>query len=97
MYLGALLFTLILFLSDMSRLGVIFAPYFFLTVPSGVRFAHTDIKVPDFSYYRKASVKNSAIHSSESANERRAFTYMMTAGTFIRLIDCLIDWLDIWS
>ncbi|OQV14477.1 Cytochrome b-c1 complex subunit Rieske, mitochondrial [Hypsibius exemplaris] len=50
-----------------------------LKVPSGVRFAHSDIKVPDFSYYRRPSVKNSAIHSSESASDRRVFNYMMTA------------------
>lgn len=50
-----------------------------LKVPSGVRFAHTDIKVPDFSYYRKPSVKSSTSRSIESASDRRAFTYMMTA------------------
>lgn len=43
------------------------------------RFAHTDIKVPDFSYYRRPSNKSSTVRSSESANDRRAFTYVMTA------------------
>ncbi|GAV04864.1 hypothetical protein RvY_15076 [Ramazzottius varieornatus] len=43
------------------------------------RFAHTDIKVPDFSYYRRPSNRSNTVRSSETANERRAFTYVMTA------------------
>ena len=47
---------------------------------SQIRLAHTDIKVPDFSAYRRDSTKPSTAKSSETADARRAFTYMMLAG-----------------
>merc|ERR1711915_581925 len=36
--------------------------------------------VPDFSYYRRSAVKDSAANSSESAADRKGFSYMMAAG-----------------
>lgn len=48
-----------------------------LCAPSQVRYAHTDVKVPDFSAYRRSSVKDSASSSQTSATSRRAFTYMI--------------------
>lgn len=49
--------------------------------PIQVRFAHTDIKVPDFDYYRKDSVKSASSKSRDSADSRRAFAYMVAAGS----------------
>lgn len=45
------------------------------------RLAHTDVTVPDFSSYRRPSTKDlSQKPDGESADNRRAFTYVMTAG-----------------
>lgn len=44
-----------------------------------MRFAHTDIKVPDFSDYRKDSTKR-ATARAQSAEERKAFTYLIVGG-----------------
>lgn len=44
-----------------------------------VRFAHTDIRTPDFSAYRRDSTKRSASRA-ESAEERKAFTYLIVGG-----------------
>jgi len=44
------------------------------------RFAHTDAKAPDFSFYRRESTKDATVASSESGMSRRAFTYLMVAG-----------------
>jgi len=41
-----------------------------------VRFAHTDLQVPDFSPYRRESVQK-AQRKNTSAEERKAFTYMI--------------------
>lgn len=48
--------------------------------PTQVRFAHTDIKVPDFDFYRKDSVKNPTVSSESSIDARRSFTYMLAVG-----------------
>lgn len=45
-----------------------------------VRWAHTDIRVPDFTEYRRDSVKDPEQRSSDSAPERLSFTYIITAG-----------------
>ncbi|GAB6032572.1 hypothetical protein CHUAL_011461 [Chamberlinius hualienensis] len=46
-----------------------------------VRYAHTDINFPDFSAYRRESVQNPNARSSDSSETRRAFTYVMVAGS----------------
>ncbi|KAK8390926.1 hypothetical protein O3P69_016937 [Scylla paramamosain] len=52
-----------------------------IAVSSQVRYAHTDIQVPDFSDYRRDDVKDSRAKSSvESASSRRSFTYMVVGG-----------------
>jgi ubiquinol-cytochrome c reductase iron-sulfur subunit len=51
-----------------------------------MRYAHTDVQVPDFSYYRRNSVKDSNKSSAESAATRRAFSYMFVAGGSIPLL-----------
>jgi len=54
-----------------------------VTVTSGVRstafvwYAHTDIRVPDFSDYRKSVVKEPTTVSRDSAPARNSFTYMI--------------------
>ncbi|XP_046340408.1 cytochrome b-c1 complex subunit Rieske, mitochondrial-like [Haliotis rufescens] len=45
-----------------------------------VRFAHTDIPVPDFSFYRRDGVKDSHQSSQNSVVARRSFTYMIVGG-----------------
>ncbi|KAI1285543.1 Cytochrome b-c1 complex subunit Rieske, mitochondrial [Halotydeus destructor] len=44
-----------------------------------VRWAHTDIKVPDFSGYRRNSTADPKKLSTDTVDDRRAFTYLMTA------------------
>lgn len=53
---------------------------FSLTVSHQYRFAHTDITIPDFSTYRRPSNKDLSRRSADSKDDRRAFTYLMTAG-----------------
>ncbi|RZC38933.1 UCR TM, Rieske, and/or Ubiq-Cytc-red N domain containing protein [Asbolus verrucosus] len=51
-------------------------------VSTQVRWAHTDINVPDWSQYRRDSVKSSVAKSSESEDSRKNFTYLIAgAGT----------------
>lgn len=45
------------------------------------RLAHTDVTIPDFSSYRRSSTRDTAKKSSESSDDRRAFTYIITAGS----------------
>jgi len=51
-----------------------------LASDSQFRFVHTDVKVPDFGYYRRDVVKDSSNSSKESQDTRKMFTYMMVAG-----------------
>ncbi|PVD20542.1 hypothetical protein C0Q70_18698 [Pomacea canaliculata] len=51
-----------------------------LCAPAQVRYAHTDIQVPDFSAYRRDSVKDKRSSSDASADSRRSFTYMIVGG-----------------
>lgn len=44
------------------------------------RLAHTDVSIPDFSSYRRPSNKDLSRRSAESTDDRRAFTYIVTAG-----------------
>ncbi|XP_047497682.1 cytochrome b-c1 complex subunit Rieske, mitochondrial-like isoform X1 [Penaeus chinensis] len=51
-----------------------------LGASSQVRYAHTDIQVPDFSAYRRDDVKDTRAKAGESAPTRSAFTYMLVGG-----------------
>merc|ERR1712168_853481 len=51
--------------------------------PSGTRLAHTDIKVPDFSDYRRAEVLDPKKSSQDSSEERKAFSYLITGATTV--------------
>jgi len=44
---------------------------------SQVRYAHTDIQVPDFSPYRRKSVADTSANASESAAARQTFSYLI--------------------
>ncbi|KAL5021692.1 hypothetical protein ScPMuIL_000847 [Solemya velum] len=47
---------------------------------SQVRFAHTDIQVPDFSYYRRSETKDASKHASDTPPSGKIFTYLTIAG-----------------
>lgn len=51
--------------------------------PTQVRFAHTDITVPDFSDYRRDNVQNPNVRSSDSEDSRKNFTYMVVAASTV--------------
>uniref|UniRef100_A0A3P9AFY9 Cytochrome b-c1 complex subunit Rieske, mitochondrial n=1 Tax=Esox lucius TaxID=8010 RepID=A0A3P9AFY9_ESOLU len=55
----------------------------FLTPKAGVRFAHTDIKVPDFSDYRRPELLDPNKSSQESSESRKAFSYLVTGATAV--------------
>merc|ERR1712131_384976 len=51
-----------------------------LGVSSQARCLHAgNMDVPDFSYYRRSAVKDSAANSSDSVGDRNGFSYMMAA------------------
>ncbi|XP_069698258.1 cytochrome b-c1 complex subunit Rieske, mitochondrial-like [Periplaneta americana] len=49
-------------------------------VSTQVRFAHTDIPVPDFSAYRRKDVQDSTTISRASEESRKSFTYLVIGG-----------------
>ncbi|XP_014248104.1 cytochrome b-c1 complex subunit Rieske, mitochondrial [Cimex lectularius] len=49
-------------------------------VTTQVRFAHTDIPVPDFSPYRRASVQDPKTSSKQSDDSRKTFSYLVVGG-----------------
>ncbi|XP_043843763.1 cytochrome b-c1 complex subunit Rieske, mitochondrial [Dromiciops gliroides] len=51
--------------------------------PASVRYSHTDIKVPDFSAYRRAEVLDSKKSSKDSSESRKGFSYLITATTTV--------------
>lgn len=53
---------------------------YFFVASTQVRFAHTDIQVPDFSDYRRDSTKRPG-SKAQSAEERKAFSYALVGGT----------------
>lgn len=44
---------------------------------SQVRFAHTDLQVPDFSSYRRSSVADNRADTRSSAPSRQGFSYLI--------------------
>ncbi|XP_076357832.1 Rieske iron-sulfur protein [Tachypleus tridentatus] len=49
-------------------------------VPAQIRLAHTDIKVPDFTEYRRNSVKDPCKSSLNTDESRKMFSYLLVAG-----------------
>uniref|UniRef100_A0AAQ4RK63 Cytochrome b-c1 complex subunit Rieske, mitochondrial n=1 Tax=Gasterosteus aculeatus aculeatus TaxID=481459 RepID=A0AAQ4RK63_GASAC len=54
-----------------------------LFAPGGIRFAHTDIKIPDFTDYRRPEVTDPNKSSQESSEARRSFSYLVTGATTV--------------
>ncbi|KAG9261189.1 cytochrome b-c1 complex subunit Rieske, mitochondrial [Astyanax mexicanus] len=54
-----------------------------LNAPAGVRFAHTDIRVPDFSDYRRNDVLDPSKPSQDSSESRKVFSYLVTGTTAV--------------
>nr|CAD7194221.1 unnamed protein product [Timema douglasi]CAD7395544.1 unnamed protein product [Timema poppensis] len=52
-------------------------------VSTHVRLAHTDVQIPDFSEYRRKSVKDPTSRNRESADSRKAFSYLMAGGAAV--------------
>jgi len=50
---------------------------------SQIRLAHTDVSFPDFTVYRRDSVKDPSADSEASAPARKAFTYVIMAGSVL--------------
>jgi len=46
-----------------------------------IRFAHTDVQIPDFSEYRRESLKKPTANASKSRESRNAFSYIMVAAS----------------
>ena len=57
-------------------------PFFisYCTGPGQVRFAHTDMQVPDFSSYRKDSTNNPSQTAEATATNRKSFSYLFAGG-----------------
>uniref|UniRef100_W5MKF8 Ubiquinol-cytochrome c reductase, Rieske iron-sulfur polypeptide 1 n=2 Tax=Lepisosteus oculatus TaxID=7918 RepID=W5MKF8_LEPOC len=54
-----------------------------INAPASIRFAHTDIRVPDFSDYRRPEVLDSDKPSQKSSEARRGFSYLLTGATAV--------------
>lgn len=50
---------------------------------AGVRFAHTDLRIPDFSDYRRPEVQDPNKSSQESSEGRRSFSYIVTGASTV--------------
>lgn len=49
-------------------------------VSTQIRWAHTDISVPDFTDYRRDATKDPNVPASESEDSRKNFSYLLTGG-----------------
>lgn len=47
---------------------------------ASVRYAHTDIRVPDFSDYRRNDLQDSTARNKDSVAARNSFTYLIVGG-----------------
>lgn len=54
-----------------------------LTGPMGMRLAHTDLKIPDFTDYRRQEVLDPSKSSRDSGEARRSFSYLLTGATTV--------------
>ncbi|CAL1595607.1 unnamed protein product [Knipowitschia caucasica] len=50
---------------------------------SGIRLAHTDLKIPDFTDYRRPDVVDPNKSSQGSSESRRSFSYVLTGATTV--------------
>lgn len=54
-----------------------------ITVKSQFRYAHSDVKLPDYKDFRRGSTIDSTKPAKENIDERRAFTYLFTNVTIL--------------
>uniref|UniRef100_A0A673BFG4 Cytochrome b-c1 complex subunit Rieske, mitochondrial n=1 Tax=Sphaeramia orbicularis TaxID=375764 RepID=A0A673BFG4_9TELE len=55
----------------------------FFPGPAGIRLAHTDVRIPDFSDYRRTDVIDPNKSSQDSSEGRRVFSYLVTGATTV--------------
>ena len=53
---------------------------FLITGPGQVRFAHTDIRVPDFGGYRRDTTASPYENADPAAPTRKSFSYLFAGG-----------------
>lgn len=63
-----------------SPFDSLFVVLFSYPVTHQYRLAHTDIQIPDFTPYRRTTNKDLKKGNNETVDDRRAFTYLVTAG-----------------
>lgn len=51
--------------------------------PASVRYAHTDIRVPDFSDYRRSDVMDPRARTRDSGPSRNSFTYLIVGSGIV--------------
>ncbi|XP_059848923.1 cytochrome b-c1 complex subunit Rieske, mitochondrial [Hypanus sabinus] len=54
-----------------------------LNVLSTIRYAHSDVSIPDFSDYRRQDVQDSKKSSQSSSDSRKGFSYLLTGTTAV--------------
>lgn len=54
-----------------------------ISVGHQYRLAHTDLRIPDFSDYRRSSNKDLTKPNKDTIDERRAYVYLCTAGVSV--------------
>ena len=64
--------------ATMASKQAIAKPYPVVLSFSTPRNLHSDMEVPDFSYYRRSSTKDSSAKSQETAGGRLAYSYLMS-------------------
>uniref|UniRef100_A0A8C6SKG8 Ubiquinol-cytochrome c reductase, Rieske iron-sulfur polypeptide 1 n=1 Tax=Neogobius melanostomus TaxID=47308 RepID=A0A8C6SKG8_9GOBI len=57
-----------------------------LSGPGGIRFAHTDFKIPDFTDYRRPEVVDPNKSSQDSSEGRRSFSYIVTGASTVVIL-----------
>lgn len=73
---------LFLIRNDSLDMAYIIRILFFILVKSQVRFAHTDIQIPDFTNYRRESTKDPNVKASQTDGSRKSFTYLIAGGLY---------------
>lgn len=73
----------LLFLYIYFCLSINTASYVSFSAPAGICLAHTDIKIPDFTDYRRPETVDPNKSSQDSGDARRAFSYVVTGATTV--------------
>ena len=65
-------------LASQATKQAITKPYPTVLSSASVRHLHSDMEVPDFSYYRRSSTKDSSAKSEDGVAGRMAYSYLMS-------------------